>query len=252
MDKYNSISQLTGITTEELNNMSKFDMIKIINRFAPIAERRRDTIVRFFDKNQIEPPTNYGYENKVGMRSWRLANFRASIADSAGKMKSKIRLLQKYLDSDSSTLSGIKRQEQEMFYGLAKRVGVPTYTDRYGNERILTLSKEYKEFQKALSSLTGFHEVDNKYAQRYENTRLFWEIIDKVKEIYKDETVGASSRVQLQTVKELTENKHYTIHDAVFNIVDRLRGEYDRLQENERRNAPKYTSTADFFEEEED
>lgn len=252
MDKYSSISQLTGITTEELNNMSKFDMIKIINRFAPIAERRRDTIVNFFDRNQIEPPTNYGYENKVGMRSWRLANFRASIADSAGKMKSKIRLLQKYLDSNSSTLSGIKRQEREMFYGLAKRAGVPTYTDKYGNIRINTLSKQYREFSNAISSLSSINGKGNSFAKRYEGSQIFWEIIDKVKEIYKDETRNASSRVQIATVQELQDISTKSITDIVFNIVDRLRGEYDRLQEIERRNAPKYTSTADFFEEEED
>lgn len=248
MDKYSSISQLTGITTEELNNMSKFDMIKIINRFAPIAERRRDAIVNFFDKNQIEPPTNYGYENKVGMRSWRLANFRASIADSAGKMKSKVRLLQKYLDSNSSTLSGIKRQEREMYYSLAKRVGVDTYKNNNGIEKVNTLSKSYKEFADAINQLSG----KNGFVGRYKSTKLLWEIIDKASELYKDETKNASTRIQMATVKELTENKYNSVTEVVLNIVDRLRGIYDRAQELDRKQAPKYTSYADFFEDKDD
>ena len=248
-DNYRTISQLTGIGTEELNKMKKSEMYTIIQKYGKIAISRRYKVQEYFDSLGIEPPQQYGYQNTNGMRSWRLAEFDVSMSDSTGKMKSVIRNIQRYLQSDYSTISGIMRQERQMYYSLAKRVGVPTYTDRYGNERILTLSKEYKEFQKALSSLTGFHETDNKYAQRYENTRLFWEIIDKVQEIYKDETVGASSRVQLQTVKELIENKHYTIYDAVFNIVDRLRGEYVKQQERDRENAPEYSNYTDFFEE---
>lgn len=252
-DSYRTISQLAGIGTEELNNMSKKDMYNLIQRFGAIAIRRRYNVQSFFDQYGMNPPQQYSYENKSGMRSWRLADFDVSRMDSAGKMKSVLRNIQNYLQSDFSTLEGIRKQERNMYYSLAKRIGVPTYMDNRGRERVNTLSKEYKEFSRAINKLSGYNGPrQDKFIKRYENTRLMWEIIDKVQEIYKDETQGASSRIQIATIRELSENSSYTISDTVFNIVDRLRGEYVERQEQERANAPRYTSQTDFFDEEGD
>lgn len=258
-DNYRTISQLAGIGTEELNKMTKQDMYAIIQRYAPIAENRRDNIVSFFDKIGIEPPFAYGNENRTGMRSWKLANFNVSPTDSAGKMKSTIRTLQNYLSSSTSSLRGLSSLETNIRTSFAIRAGLPTYTDRNGRVRLKTGSAEYREYLNALEALSisrygnsipsDLSKEQRRYAMRYRANRILWEIVDKVKEIYKDETKDASNRVQLAVMQSMTLRHGKSIAEIITDAVNKLRGEYVERQERDRANAPEYADFTDFFEE---
>ena len=247
-DNYRSISQLTGIGTEELNKMSKNELFKLASRYGAVAERRRYNVIKFFEDNGIDPPSNYGYENKTGMRSWRLADFEVRPTDSAGKMKSKIRLLQQYLGSRNSTISGIVEQERESRNALARRIGVPTIK---GTSRLNTLSKQYRSFMNALNEISGVDNSIDTRARLFKNSKTFWEIVERVNELYQDGSNNASTRVQLAVAEELMDfqNDGDSVGQIAINIYNKLEGRYVEKQRMDREAAPKYTSNDDFFEE---
>lgn len=258
-DDYRSISQLAGIGTQELNEMSKKDVYNLIKKYAPMAERRRSDVVDFFDRLGIDPPANYGYDNKRGMRSWRLANFDINPSDSAGKMKSTLRTIQNYLTSDTTSLSGIRKTEREMMRGLAKRAGMPMRMGANGREQVITTSKPYRDFIKSLDTIYNEYrgdkvrkygsESERAFTKRYNRTKFFWEIVDKVSERYSNENKGASAQIQIAVVEELVAGNTSAPADLVNTIVAKLRGDYVELQEQERANAPRYTSQTDFLDE---
>ena len=258
-DSFRTISQLTGIGTEELNKMKKSEMYTIIQKYATIAEERRDKIVSFFDNIGVEPPFAYGNRNTMGMRSWRLANFNVDETDSIGKMKSTIRTLQNYLSSNVSTLKGLNKLERDIRTSFAIRAGVPTYEDKAGRVRIKTGSAQYREYLSALERLStekydqplpeNLTDEERRYANRYRGNRVLWEIVDKVKELYKDETQDASSRVQLAVMQSMVSQGDKSISQIITEAVDRLRCEYIEEQNRKDPNAPKYSNYTDFFEE---
>jgi hypothetical protein len=258
-DTYRTISQLTGIGTEELNKMKKSEMYTIIQKYAPIAEERRDKIVSFFDSIGVEPPFAYGNRNTMGMRSWKLANFNVDMTDSTGKMKSTIRTLQNYLGSNVSSLQGLNKLERDIRTSFAIRAGVPTYTDKKGRVRIKTGSAQYREYLSALERLStekydqplpeNLTDEERRYANRYRGNRVLWEIVDKVKELYKDETKDASSRVQLAVMQSMVSQGDKSISQIITEAVDRLRGEYIEEQNRKDPDAPQYSNYTDFFEE---
>lgn len=258
-DNFRTISQLTGIGTEELNKMKKSEMYTIIQKYAPIAEERRDKIVSFFDNIGVEPPFAYGNRNTMGMRSWKLANFNVNMTDSTGKMKSTIRTLQNYLGSNVSSLQGLNKLERDIRTLFAIRTGVPTYTDKKGRVKIKTGSAQYREYLSALERLStekydnplpkNLTDKERRYANRYRGNRVLWEIVDKVKELYKDETKDASSRVQLAVMQSMVSKGDKSISQIIMEAVERLRGEYIEEQNRKDSNAPEYSNYTDFFEE---
>lgn len=223
MNEPKYITKLKSIGTEELAKMNRQEVLKLLKQTAPRVEAKRQKAVNQLDKWGINP-FNYreGADSKT-VRSWRNTSFDYSPNESLGKLKSRVRTMQRFVNSNATSVEGIKESIKN---------AVNRYYQLLG-----------KEPPKKII-----------YANQFNNVAKFWDTIDKLRELRQSRnnwgSVG-STRAFEEIAMEMN-NKDFDgdINKLLNHLEEFIKDEYETAEEERIQNTPREFTTSSFFDEE--
>lgn len=216
------ISELKSIGTEELAKMNRQEVLKLLKKTAPRIEAKRQRSIEQLNKWGIDT-FSYRQTDSKTVRSWRNTSFDYSEDENLGKLKSRVRLMQKFINSGTTTVEGIKQSIKSGIERYYKLMGI----------------SEPKTFSYA------------NYAKQLKN---FWDTIDKLRELKGSKNNWGSlgsAKVFSQVAQEINNSE---FDNDVVKLLDKIEeyisNEYEKSEKEQIQNTPREFTTSSFFDEE--
>lgn len=151
-----NINDLLNLGTEDLRRLTKQKAGDILKQFAPQFYKSVETTKKWFTSRGLDVPYNFAEKTVTGVRSWSKADVSYNEKESLGRMKSKIRTIQKFYSSTRTSPEGIKQMIKEFRARIYTKMGKP--------EKANTRIGSYKKW--------------------YNFSNKFWEIADRFMELH--------------------------------------------------------------------